>query len=131
MKSAFEALELPAYWVSLVNLGKIDELIALYDPSAILVPTFSPHIIRDRAELTNYFTMLFGKSDLIVVLYEKKIVCRRIGEHGCMINGIYDFKFDVDGMHQTFPSRYTFVTDSGSEHPILHHHSSRIPKAMD
>ena len=47
-----------------------------------------------------------------------------------MVNGIYDFQFLMDGTLLTFPSRFTFVIDLEKESPILHHHSSQVPRTL-
>ena len=130
MKRALKACEIPAFWVCCVNQGEIDDVIALYDDSAVLMPTFFPHIVSDKGELANYFSMLFSKTELFVVLHEQDTYYLQTAGQGYVVNGNYDFKFNVDGILQTFPSRFTFVVDLGKESPILHHHSSQIPKIL-
>ena len=125
-----EAPDFPAFWADCVNQGRIDDLIALYHEGAVLMPTFSPHAAKNIEQLRSYFTLLFSKENLQVKLHEKTLDCLRTGERSYVINGIYDFKFDVDGTLLTFPSRFTFVIDLGNESPILHHHSSQVPRTL-
>ncbi len=128
MPPVIEAPDFPAFWADCVNQGRIDDLIALYHEGAVLMPTFSPHAAKNREQLRDYFTLLFTRKDLQVQVHEKTLDCLRTGERSYVVNGIYDFRFDVDGTFLTFPSRFTFMIDLGNESPILHHHSSQIPR---
>jgi hypothetical protein len=128
MPPVIEALDFPAFWADCVNQGRIDDLIALYHECAVLMPTFSPHAAKNREELRSYFTQLSSRENLYVKLHAKTLDCLRTGEQSYVVNGIYDFKFSIDGTLQTFPSRFTLVIDLGKESPILHHHSSQMPR---
>ncbi len=130
MPPVIEAPDFPAFWADCVNQGRIDDLIALYHEGAVLMPTFSPHTAKNREELRSYFTLLSSRENLCVKLHEKTLDCLRTGEQSYVVNGIYDFKFSVDDTLLTFPSRFTFVIDLGKENPILHHHSSQIPRTL-
>ena len=120
----------PTLWANCVNQGRIDDLIALYDEGATVMPTFSPSAVRNREELRSYFMRLSSREGLHVKLHEMTFDCLWTGEQSYVINGIYDFKFNVDGTLRTFPSRFTFVIDLGKESPILHHHSSQVPQHL-
>lgn len=102
-------------------------MLALYDDSAILMPTFSPHAFKDKAELRVYFEQLGTREALNVKLHENTVVCQRIEEQRYVISGIYSFAFKLDETELTFPSRFTFVVDLDRPSPILHHHSSQMP----
>ena len=108
----------------------MDDLLALYHEDAVLMPTFSPHAVKNEEGRRSYFTQLCSRENLVVTLHEKTLDCARTGDRTYVINGIYDFKFSVDGTLLTFPSRFTFVIDLGQESPILHHHSSQIPRGL-
>ena len=42
-------------WLSGVNAGRLDEVVALYDDSAILLPTFSKNMLSDHQSIADYF----------------------------------------------------------------------------
>jgi len=125
-----EASEFPAYWAGLINKGAVEEVIALYNNKATLMPTFSPHMVRDEKGLTEYFTQLASRSGLEVALHAETVEVVEVGGSVFSLNGIYSFKFEVDGTLLTFPSRFTFVVDLSDDAPILHHHSSQIPRTL-
>ena len=130
MPTVIEAPYFPAFWANCVNQEQIDDLIGLYHEGAVLMPTFSPHAAKNKEELRSYFMLLSSREGLHVKLHEKTLDCLQIGGQSYVINGNYDFKFSVDGTLLTFPSRFTFVIDLGKESPILHHHSSQIPRTL-
>ena len=125
-----KAPEFPAYWADCVNNSRINDLISLYYEGAVLMPTFSPHVVKKKEELKSYFTILSERDGLHVTIHDKALDCLQIEEKAYVVNGIYDFKFSVDDIFQTFPSRFTFVIDFGKKSPILHHHSSQIPRTL-
>lgn len=130
MKVNIEASKFPAFWAGLINDGKVEETIALYTERASLMPTFSPHTIRDEAGLIDYFTQLASRPGLSVSLHEKTVDTIQVSDSVFSLSGVYSFKFEVDDTLLTFPSRFTFLIDLASEAPILHHHSSQIPRTL-
>jgi hypothetical protein len=130
MHPVTEALDFPAFWANCVVQGRIDDLIALYQQGAVLMPTFSAHAAKSKEELRAYFKLLSSRADLQVVVREKTLDCLQTGKQSYVVNGIYDIKFNVDDTLLTFPSRFTFVIDLGKEDPIMHHHSSQIPRTL-
>ena len=130
MTQVIEAPDFPDFWIDCVNQSRIDDVIALYHDSAVLMPTFSPHTAKNREGLRSYFTHLSAREDLNVTLHKETLDYLRIGDRSYVVNGIYVFMFRVDETLLTFPSRFTFVIDLGKESPILHHHSSQIPRTL-
>lgn len=130
MPLVIEAPDFPAFWVGCVSQGRIDDLIALYHQDAVLMPTFSPHAARNEEALRAYFTLLCSRENLQVKLHENTLDCLPTGGKSYVISGIYEFRFSVDGTQLTFPSRFTFVIDLADERPIVHHHSSQIPRTL-
>lgn len=130
MESNFKACDLPMLWIDYVNKGEIDKLVALYNTKAILMPTFSPHFVKNEKELRNYFTQLASREELQVRIHDKTMTCLQIHGESYVANGIYSFEFKVDDTVLTFPSRFTFVIDTKEKSPILHHHSSQIPRTL-
>lgn len=130
MKTTIQPDKFPGLWANYVNKGLIEEVVELYNPKSVLMPTFSPHCLRSKEELRGYFTQLASREALNVRLHENTIDCLEINEQSFVINGIYSFEFQVDGTLLTFPSRFTFVIDLKKDNPILHHHSSQIPRNL-
>ena len=125
-----KASDFPSYWADCVNNSLIEELIALYHEGAVLMPTFSPRVAKNKKALESYFNQLSSREGMQVNTHEETLNCLQIEEKTFVVNGIYDFKFNVDGTLLTFPSRFTFVLDLAKESPILHHHSSQIPRTL-
>mgnify|MGYP006095659337 CR=1 FL=1 len=125
-----KASDFPSYWADCVNNSLIEELIALYHEGAVLMPTFSPRVAKNKKALESYFNQLSSREGMQVNTHEETLNCLQIEEKTFVVNGIYDFKFNVDSALLTFPSRFTFVIDLGKENPILHHHSSQIPRTL-
>ena len=130
MTTVTEAPDFPSFWIDCGNQNRIDDVIALYHDGAVLMPTFSPYAAKTREGLRSYFTHLSSRENLSVALNEETLDCLRTGERSYVVNGNYVFKFSVDGTLLTFPSRFTFMIDLGNESPILHHHSSQLPRTL-
>lgn len=122
-----QAREFPALWASYINNNNINKVIQLYQNSSILIPTFSPNIIREQARLEDYFLQLASRKGLVVKLHENTVDTRKTGPSAFIITGIYSFLFEVEGTSLTFPSNFTFVVDLAEKQPIIHHHSSQVP----
>lgn len=117
-------------WIDLLNQGQVNEAAAMYAEQATLLPTFSAKMLRTPADILNYFQQLGQKPNLSISQHE---ATQHVFEHGAgvaTLSGIYTFKFDVDGTPLTFEARYTFVVDTTQAAPIMHHHSSQIPRGM-
>ncbi len=130
MQPTVEASKFPDLWAGLVRDKKLNEVIALYDSASILMPTFSPHSIKTRDRLLEYFTQLTEREGLSVNLHENTQECRKISEKDYVLSGIYSWQFKVDDTLLTFPSRFTFVLDLSRDAPIIHHHSSQMPRTL-
>lgn len=127
---SIQACDFPALWAGLINDGELESVVGLYDEHSVLMPTFSPHVVKDRVSLVEYFQQLASRESLNVRLHENTVVCTKVEESSYAINGIYSFEFMVDETLLTFPSRFTFVVDLSKDSPILHHHSSQIPRTL-
>ncbi len=125
-----EATDFAAFWAGLVSDGRVADVVSLYDAEATLMPTFSPHSLRTRDEITDYFTQLAAREGLEVELHEETFAAAELSDGLFGLSGIYSFHFEVDGTSLTFPARFTFVIDLQRDAPILHHHSSQIPRTL-
>lgn len=117
-------------WVSRVCSGNANNIAALYNEAAVLIPTFSPHTVITNEGITNYFEQLASRDGLGVRLHNKALRKQSQGESLHTLSGIYSFEFEVDQVLLSFPSRFTFVIDTSLLKPILHHHSSQVPRNL-
>jgi hypothetical protein len=124
-------IEFPEFWTGLVRQRKLNELLALYYETSILLPTFSPHRISKPEGLRSYFNQLSEREELNVRLHDNTVVCQQISPDDYVLLGIYSWQFMVDDTLLTFPSRFTFVLDLSKVAPIMHHHSSQIPRTLN
>ena len=117
-------------WIEYVNKLEIESVVDLYENKSMLLPTFSPHCMSKPQQIKEYFMQLSTRKDMRVELHQGTIRKTEIGEHKYIITGIYSFHFVLDDANLTFPSRFTFVLDVSSDKPIIHHHSSQIPRTL-
>lgn len=117
-------------WLSAVNAGDVAGVAAMYDAKAVLLPTFSNRTLASPAAIRDYFVQLGSREHLAVELHPKTLVSHDLAGGRCCLSGIYRWIFDVDGEALTFEARFTYVMDLTREAPILHHHSSQIPRML-
>lgn len=117
-------------WVQHLRNGDLDAVVGMYAEGSVLLPTFSPHRIASEADLRGYFSALFTREELKVELHEASLRILPMSGTAYALVGIYSFSFVVDDDRLTFPSRFTFVIDTASDAPILHHHSSQVPRTL-
>ena len=115
------------HWMEAVNGRALDDVRGLYREDAVIVPTFGKDILSTTEAIAAYFVNITDGRELQVVVRDETV--REQGEPGSsqVISGIYDWLIREDGEEQRIAARFTFVMDPGSEGPILHHHSSRLP----
>lgn len=117
-------------WISGICNGAIDEVGDLYHENAVLIPTFSPHTVNTNQGIRSYFEQLATRDNLQVRLYEKSLKKQSLGCSSWVLSGLYAFEFEVDQLLLTFPSRFSFAVDLSQEKPIVHHHSSQVPRNL-
>ncbi|MEM7007715.1 MAG: DUF4440 domain-containing protein [Thermodesulfobacteriota bacterium] len=122
-----DARNLLDQWIEFVNNLDVENLLNLYDSTAILLPTFSNRIRNTPQELREYFEELGSREDLKVTLQEETLAIQQLQEHIYSLSGLYDWSFKVDGELQNFEARYSYFVDLSNANPILHHHSSQNP----
>lgn len=116
-------------WLDAVNQDRLEDLLALYAPDAVLLPTFSAHILRTEGARRNYFERLSARPSLAVSLHEKTLASSISGDIATA-SGTYRWDMEDDGVPLGFEARFSFVFDLDSQSPILHHHSSQIPRDL-
>jgi hypothetical protein len=127
MKTSKDILE---QWMQAVNNGDIEMLLGLYDNQAVLIPTFSNRLLKTPDELRKYFEKLGSREELSIALHEKTLIVQNLQNEVSVLSGIYNWRFAVDGEVLNFEARFSYVIDLSRPNPILHHHSSQIPRTL-
>ncbi len=118
------------HWLEFVNAGDAQGAAALYAPDAALLPTFSARALLTHDDRVKYFEMLAGRPQSSVTLHEGTVREFKLSDTAGTLSGLYAFRFELDGQLLTFEARFTYVIDTAQRAPILHHHSSQIPRGM-
>lgn len=117
-------------WIEYVNKLEVENVIKLYDDKSTILPTFSQNALSTPKQIKEYFQQLSAREHLRVDLHDETLKKYALDENKYILMGIYSFHFNVDAASLTFPSRFTFLLDISRESPILHHHSSQIPRTL-
>jgi hypothetical protein len=112
-------------WIEYVNKLEVDNIVSLYGETSTLLPTFSPDSLSKPEHIKEYFMQLATRKNLSINLHNETLRKYEIGK-----NTIYSFHYMVDDANLTFPSRFTFIIDTSKKKPILHHHSSQVPRKL-
>jgi len=117
-------------WMRAVNSGDLEGVLALYDPKAVLIPTFSNRLLSQPPSIRDYFEKLCAREDLSVALHERTLGIQALGADIHAMHGIYCWRFAIDGELLSFEARFSYLLDLARTTPILHHHSSQIPRML-
>ena len=117
-------------WMKAVNDGNVESLLSLYDNEAVLIPTFSNRLLNTPEKLRDYFEKLGSREELSIALHEKTLIIQELKNQIYSLSGIYNWRFAVDGELLNFEARFSYVIDLSKPNPILHHHSSQIPRTL-
>jgi hypothetical protein len=118
-------------WINGINTQEFDTVLGLYSTDHVLLPTFSPHMIRDDASTRQYFEQLATRKGLQVRIHPRTLTEQVLNDHCSVLCGIYTWSFEVDDEPLSFASRFTYVIDLHEDRPIRHHHSSQIPRTLN
>lgn len=127
MKTPQDVLE---QWMQAVNNGDVESLLGLYDSQAVLIPTFSNRLLNAPDKLREYFEKLGSREELSIALHEKTLIVQELKNPIFSLSGIYNWRFIVDGELLNFEARFSYLIDLSRPSPILHHHSSQIPRML-
>ncbi|WP_200272227.1 nuclear transport factor 2 family protein [Luteolibacter pohnpeiensis] len=116
-------------WIHGINQGETEKVLELYSADAVLLPTFSSRTIANEEGRRRYFERLASRDELSVSLHEKTVRSQTVGSMD-VISGIYCFRFAIDGEILSFEARFTFAMDLTQGSPIVHHHSSQVPRQL-
>jgi hypothetical protein len=119
-----------ALWIECVNKLEMERVVKLYDEGSTMLPTFSPHCLSESRQIKEYFQQLSTRQSMRVDLHTETLKIMELDENKYILTGIYSFHFVVDDADLTFPSRFTLIIDTSRDKPILHHHSSQIPRTL-
>jgi hypothetical protein len=117
-------------WMQRVNHAEIEPLLAMYNENAVLIPTFSNRLLGKPQPIREYFERLFGREELSLALHEKTLINQNMGGEIWSMCGIYCWRFAIDGELLNFEARFSYLLDLALPAPILHHHSSQIPRTL-
>jgi len=117
-------------WMQAVNGGDIEGLLGLYDSQAVVIPTFSNRLLNTPDKLREYFVRLGSRAGLSVTLHEKTLIVQDLQNQIFTLSGIYNWRFVIEGELLNFEARFSYVIDLSRSSPILHHHSSQIPRTL-
>lgn len=117
-------------WIETANRANADALSGLYDPNATLIPTFSNRVLSRPTDIRAYFEQLCSRERLHVALHERTVSVQMHGEALCSIHGLYCWHFAVEGELLAFEARFSYLINLAAAAPILHHHSSQIPRML-
>lgn len=117
-------------WMDSINTADTEGVLHLYNENAILIPTFSNRVLNNHAKIRDYFERLRTYNELSVALHEKTLSIQRLGGDKFALCGIYCWRFIVEEELLSFEARFSFFADMSLAHPVLHHHSSQIPRVI-
>ena len=117
-------------WMTLVNTLAVDDLLALYDEDAVLLPTFSEDFLTNKEGIQGYFEELCAQGEIEVSLNEASLLEQTLADGLHSISGIYRWRFGKGEECVVIEARFTFVLNLSLSSPILHHHSSQLPHKL-
>jgi uncharacterized protein (TIGR02246 family) len=117
-----DVLALFKQWNDAIQTKKAKNVVALYDESAILLPTISNQVRLNHEEIEDYFDNFLAMVP-VGHIDESNV---RIFDQIAINSGIYTFTFKGGNKVQ---ARYTFVYRwNGQRWMIIEHHSSQMPE---
>ncbi|MFT3849500.1 MAG: DUF4440 domain-containing protein [Propionivibrio sp.] len=117
-------------WMQAVNEGCLEGILSLYDEKAVLIPTFSNRLLSTPEGIRDYFVKVTSRDELSIALHEKTLNIQDVSGPIHSIHGIYCWRFAIDGELLSFEARFSYLVDIEKPKPILHHHSSQIPRML-
>ncbi len=117
-------------WMNSINEADVEQLLTLYNENAVLIPTFSNRLLSTPARIREYFEKLGAREELSIALHEKTLIIQPTQQEMYAMCGIYCWRFAVDGELLSFEARFSYLINLALPCPILHHHSSQIPRML-
>lgn len=101
-----------------VNSKNLEGILSLYHDNAVLVPSFSSRIRRNKEKIRDYYTTLF-KIDGLVLSKEEIFLNKTEGQR--IDSGVYEVSWDNVGARTTHKLNFMIVIEDDK---IIAHHSS-------
>lgn len=117
-------------WLEGVNSGELEKVASLYSQKAVLLPTFSNKRLQTPKDIQAYFAALGSHEGLRVSLHPDTTVIQRLSNAIHCLGGLYCWQFKIDAQLLQFEARFSFLVDLAFDAPIIHHHSSQIPRGL-
>jgi hypothetical protein len=117
-------------WMEGINKGNVDAVIGLYHQDAVLIPTFSSRMLNTPDKIQWYFDRFREYRDLSIALHEKTLMIQQLVQGYHALCGIYCWRFMIDEEMFNFEARFSYTVNVAEDRPILHHHSSQIPRTL-
>ncbi|MCU7493908.1 MAG: DUF4440 domain-containing protein [Ignavibacteria bacterium] len=127
MKKSEEILKA---WIEAVNKREMEGILSFYNRDAVLISTFSNRILDSPEKIRGYFEKLASNDELNVSLHENTMKVQKVSENIFALSGIYLWRMSVEGESLNFEARFSFLLDLTLQAPVLHHHSSQIPRML-
>ncbi len=117
-------------WIESINSRNLKNVLGFYDETAILLPTFSNKFFHNPKGIKSYFVKISSHKELLVKLHDNTLTVQDLSNGLYSLSGIYCWRFEVDGEVLNFEARFTFIMNIKKTSPIIHHHSSQIPRML-
>lgn len=112
-------------WAKAVESRSPAQVLRLYAPDAVLLPTFSDTLSNTPTLRKEYFDHFLQKKDLKVKINLESI---RVFDNIAISSGFYDFSYLENKKKVKVVARFSFVYKKTTEGwLILEHHSSQMP----
>lgn len=111
-------------WIESINENNLDVILSLYSESAILIPTLSKKIRKNKSEIKDYFIHFLKNKGLKAEV--KEVYIQTLYNDAIKLNsGSYLFSYYSEkNEYQELNARFSFLI---KDNIILEHHSSITP----
>ena len=99
--------EIPEKWVTSVNRGEVDEIMACYHEKASLLATFEARPLKSFEEIRNYFVGFTSKEGSGVRIDQPSLSHDPLGDGFYLATGLYEFYYLKEGNLVRHPARRT------------------------
>lgn len=123
------ALHFLSDWCHAIGSGDLDEIMAMYEKDAVLLPTFGSEILRGQEQLRAYFADMVLRPNVNVTVLGEDVEINQNSTTGHrVLSGDYEFSWGTNATDMThLHARYTFavVQVEGKWLASTHHSSVR------
>ncbi len=109
-------------WAEAMNSAQVSNVMELYAPNAILIPSMSGQLKKTAGQIKEYFSEFLSKPDFKVEIIE---ATAQMLEDITVESGIYIFSWLVKRKPHRISARFTLVIQNEK---IIQHHSSVAPQ---